>query len=86
MTSVAGLSLREPILPLKQSFNPKDLCTTKVEWEWTTGMGDNTWNKTAKIYLPICDNPSNKELFLYVIDQFIDSAAESRLHLMTGPS
>lgn len=85
MSTAAALTLSEAIIPLKQSFNPEDLRTTKVEHSWTT-TGQNPQTRTAKMYLPICDDPSKKELFLYVIDQFFDACDNSRLHLSTGDS
>ncbi len=81
MASAAGLTLREPILPLKASFKPDSLRTTKVEHSWTTTAGQD---KYYKMYLPVCDDPTNKEVLLYVIDQFLDAAHNDRLHLSNG--
>ena len=87
MASVAGLSLSEAIIPLKQSFETENLRTTKVEHRWITNAGGpNQREHSSKMYLPVCDDPSNKELFLYVIDQFLDAADTVRLHLTTGDS
>ena len=83
MTSVAGLTLREAILPLKSTLDLEELRTTKVEWHWTTTAGNE---RSSKMYLPVCDDPAKKELFIYVIDQFFDATDASRLHLTTGPS
>lgn len=83
MTSVAGLTLREGILPLQSTIDLDELRTTKVEWRWTTAAGNERY---AKMYLPVCDDPAKKELFIYVIDQFFDAADATRLHLTTGPS
>ena len=76
--SAAGLTLSEPILPLKCSFDPTMLVTTKVENTWTDA---NNVSKTYKVYLPVASDPSQKELFIYVIDQFVDAMADERLHL-----
>ena len=83
MTSVAGLTLREAILPIQSTLDLENLRTTKVEHQWTTTAGEE---RSAKMYLPICDDPAKKELFIYVIDQFIDAMDNNRLHLTTGPS
>ena len=85
MASIAGLALSEAILPLECSFNPDELRTTKVEHQWTEGTGDNARQRSSKMYLPVCSDPSNKELFLYVIDQFLDACDNDRLHLSQGP-
>ena len=77
MASVAGLTLNEAILPLKEMFTPKDLTTTKVENNWTTAGGNEHY---YKMYLPVCGDPSNKEVLLYVIEQFYDAAHNDRLH------
>ena len=69
-------------LPLTPSFRPEELRTVKVEHKWTTGNPPQ--DRYAKMYLPVCDDPSNKEVFLYVIDQFLDAAHTDRLHLTTG--
>lgn len=79
MASFAGLTLREAILPLYSTFAPEKLRTVKIE---------NTWGNNAqhyyKMYLPVCGDPSDKEAFLYVIEQFVDAAHNDRLHLSTG--
>ena len=82
MASVAGLTLREAILPLKASFDPTTLRTTKVENSWTSNNVDHYY----KMYLPVCSDVTNKEILLYVIDQFVDAAHNDRLHLSTGDS
>ena len=81
MASLSVLTLKEGILPLVSSFNTEDVRTVKVEHSWTPA---NQEAQHAKMYLPVCDDPSNKELFLYVIDQFIDASDNDRLHLSTG--
>ena len=83
MATSASLTLREAIIPLQPSFLSENIRTTKVENRWTTG-GANPREHYYKMYLPICDDPSQKELFLYVIDQFFDAAHNDRLHLSTG--
>ena len=83
MASVAGLTLREAILPIKTTIVHENLRTTKVENSWTTAQGAN---HSYKLYLPICSDPTNKELFLYVVEQFVDGAHNDRLHLSNGPS
>ena len=82
LTSLSAVTLREAILPLVPTFRPEDLRTTKVENRWTP---QNQNERYAKMYLPVCDDPSHKEVFLYVIDQFLDAAHNDRLHLSTGP-
>ena len=82
--SVAGLTLSEAIIPLQQSFNSEELRTTKVENHWQETVNGNQQDRSAKMYLPVCDDPSKKEVFLYVIDQFLDSMHTSRLHVTTG--
>lgn len=77
MASLAVLTLKEAIIPIVPSFNPEDLRTVKIENKWTTTAGD----QYAKMYLPICSDPSQKEVFLYVVNQFIDAAHSERLHL-----
>ena len=73
MSAVSALTLREAILPLTQSFTTSELHTVKVENHWTSGTGANAREKYYKMYLPVCDDPSKKELFFYVIDQFLDA-------------
>ena len=80
MASLAVLTLKEAIIPIVPSFNPEDLRTIKVENKWTSAGND----QYAKMYLPVCSDPSQKELFLYVINQFIDAAHPDRLHLTVG--
>ena len=84
MSAVSALTLKEPIIPIVSSFDPANVRTAKVEHEWTTG-GANPRDEFAKMYLPVCDDPSQKELFLYVVDQFMDATHDERLHLSTGP-
>ena len=83
MATSASIALKEPIIPVVSSFDPAYIRTTKVEHEWRT-TGNNPRDKHAKMYLPVCDDPANKELFLYVIDAFLDAAHADRLHLTTG--
>ena len=71
-------------MPLTQSFTTSELHTVKVENHWTSGTGTNAREKYYKMYLPVCDDPSKKELFFYVIDQFLDAMSADRLHLTTG--
>ena len=85
MASVAAVALKEGILPLKSSFSPDDLRAAKIEHSWTT-TGPNGREKHTKMYLPMCDNPSNKESFLCVVDAFLDAAHSERLHLADGAS
>lgn len=40
---------------------------------------------SAKLYLPVCNNPSKKELFFYFTDQLLDAMSNDCLHLSTGP-
>jgi len=80
MAAVSMITLKEAIIPLQCSFDADNTRTIKVEHKW----GNNNENY-GKMHLPICGDPSKKELFLYVIDQFIDAAHEDRLHLTSGP-
>lgn len=83
MASLAAVSLKNPIIPIVSSFDPATVRTVKVENRWTTG-GANPREEYAKMFLPVCDDPSNKELFLYVVDQFFDAMHNERLHLSRG--
>ena len=38
----------------------------------------------AKMYLPVCADVSQKDMFLYAVNQFIDSAHSRCLHLTVG--
>ena len=67
MASFAGLTLREAILPLKTEFVPENLRTVKVENRWQSNNNDQYY----KMYLPVCSDPTDKEAFLYVIEQFL---------------
>ena len=84
MASIAAVTLSEAILPLTSSFNPADVRTVKVENKWTTNRNNVAEEHYFKMYLPVCDDPSQKELFLYVVNQFKDAAHADRLHLTTG--
>ena len=86
MASLSVLTLQEAIIPLICSFDSDSIRTVKVEHKWTTGAAPNQRDASAKLYLPTCDDPSKKELFLYVVDQFVDACHNDRLHLSTGPS
>ena len=72
--SLAAVTLCNVIIPLFPSFRAEDFCTVKVKHSWTTGNGANTVDHSYKIYLPTCDDPSNKELLLCITDQFLDAA------------
>ena len=80
MASLAVLTLKEAIIPIVPSFNVDELRTTKVENKWTSTGSE----QYAKMYLPVCSDPSQKELLLYVVNQFIDAAHSDRLHLTVG--
>ena len=82
--SLSEVALCNAIVPLLPSFRDKDVRTVKVEHSWTTGNGTNAVKNCHKMHLPMCDDPSNKELFLCVIDQFLDASHDDRLHLSTG--
>ena len=84
MSAISALTLREAILPLQTTFTTEDLIMVKVEHSWTEG--NPARDRSAKMYLPSCEDPSKKELFFYVIDQFLDAISNDRLHLSTGPS
>ena len=70
MASLATVSLQEPIIPLISSFKVDDLALTKIEHRWTEG----TTAREGKMCLPMCPDGQNKELLLYVVDQFLDAA------------
>ena len=56
----------------------------KVENHWTeptAGTRSADRDRTAKVYLPLIEDPSQKELFFYVIDQFYDAMGSDRLNL-----
>jgi hypothetical protein len=82
----AALALREPVLPLVATIDAANLCTVKVEHRWLEGAAPNAQERCAKLCLPVADDPSKKELFLCVIDQFLDACSNERLHLLNGPS
>ena len=84
MADIAALALREAIIPLQTTFTTDDLTTVKVEHQWVETTNQVPRDKSAKMYLPTCDDPSKKELFFYVIDQFLDAMSAERLHLTTG--
>ena len=73
----------QAIVPLAESFNAADLLKVKVENRWTEGTTTRV-DKSCKMCLPVCDDPSKKELFFCVIDQFLDAMSSDRLHLTTG--
>ena len=77
--SLAAVALCNAIIPLLPSFCAEDLRTVKVEHCSTTGNGMNAVNHSYKTYLLMCDDLSNKELLLCVIDQFLDAAHNDRL-------
>lgn len=77
MSSIAVLTLKEAIIPLVSTFQTGSVRTVKVEHSWTA-LGNN---RTAKMFLPVCDDPSQKELFVYVVDQFCDATDVNRLNL-----
>ena len=83
--SLAAVTLCNAIIPVLPSFRAEDLRTVKVEHSWMTGNGANAVNHSYKMYLPMCDDLPNKELLLYIIDQFLDAAHNDRLHLSTWP-
>ena len=84
MAAVSVLTLKNPIVPLITSMDYAYLQTVKVEHRWTSGQAPNERERSAKHYLPVVNDPSNKELLLYVVDQFLDAADNERLHLLTG--
>ena len=84
--SLAAVTLRNVIIPLLPSFRAEDLHTAKVEHSWTTGQGQNAVDNYCKMHLLTCDDPSNKEQLLCIIDQFLDAAHNKRLHLSCGAS
>ena len=81
MASLATVSLQEPIIPLISSFKVDDLALTKIEHRWT----EKSTAREGKMCLPMCPDGQNKELLLYVVDQFLDCCDASRLNITTGP-
>ena len=84
MAAIAALTLRDPILPVVSTFRPEDLTKVKVENRWDMDVANGQVPKYGKVYLPVCDDPSKKELFVHVINEFLDACDDSRLHLNTG--
>ena len=78
MSSLSTFTLKESIIPLVSMFDMMDIHTTKVEHK----CGNREY---MKMHLPVCSDPSNKELFPYVIDQFLDAVHQDCVHLTTGP-
>ena len=72
--SLAAVTLCNVIVPLLPSFRTEDVRAVKVKHTWTTGNSANTVKNCHKMYLLMCDDPSNKELFLHVVDQFLNAA------------
>lgn len=72
-------------MPIICPFDYNSLSTTKVEHKWTSMVNGDNVNHFSKMHLPTAHDPQNKELLLYVIDQFYDAADGDRLHLTTGP-
>ena len=64
MSAIAALALREAIVPLQQSFNPQELAMVKVEHTWTERVSGTDKERSAKMYLPMCNDPAHKESFL----------------------
>ena len=83
--SLAAVTLRNATIAILPSFRTENLRAMKVEHSWMTGNGANAVDHSCKMYLPMCDDPSNKELLLYIVDQFLDAAHDDRLHLSAGP-
>ena len=79
MSSLATFTLKESIILLVMTSDVAQVRTTKVEHKWGASKD------YVKMNLPVCAEPSNKELFLYVINQFLDATHEDHLHLTTGP-
>ena len=77
MSAAAVLTLAEPIIPIISTLEYDSLPKVKVEHKWT----ENGTDRYYKIHLPTCSDPTNKELLLYVIYQFVDAMDNDRLHL-----
>ena len=85
MASVSMVTLTEVIIPIVPAFCPKDIRTAKVENRWQTGTDlASMVDHCSKMFLPVCDNTSNKELFLCIVDQFLNAAHDDHLHLDNG--
>lgn len=83
MAAISALTLREPIIPVQRTFNYEDVTTVKLENRWLT-TANGTDYTYAKAYLPSISDVENKELLLYVIDQFYHHCSDNRLRLNTG--
>ena len=81
-SSIAAISLRDPIVPLQPRFRYEDIPMVKIEHKWMSAGQQ----ETSKYYLPTVGDPSEKEMILYTIDQFIDATDNTRLHLSSGAS
>ena len=81
--SVAAITLSEAIIPLISTLDMDELVMTKIEHRWNDAANNNA-AREAKIYLPMAPNGENKELLLYVVDQFFDALDTSRLNITTG--
>lgn len=81
MASISVLTLKEAIIPLVPSFNVEELRTVKIKHKW---KDNGNVDKEAEMHLPICSDPSEKEVFLYVVNQFNNAVHEDRLHLSTA--
>ena len=83
MASVSALLLAEPIIPLQSGFVAEDLSTVKVENSYTP---PNSFSRiTKKAHLPTVSEPKDKELIIYVVDQFVYHCSDEQLHLNDGP-
>ena len=83
MASVSALLLAEPIIPLQSGFVAEDLSTVKVENSYTP---PNAFSRiTKKAHLPTVSEPKDKELIIYVVDQFVYHCSDEQLHLNDGP-
>jgi len=77
MASFAGLQLKKPIIPIISEVDYDNLNMVKMIHQFDQG-GTPT---TRKASLPSCSDPANKELLLYVVDQFHKARAHNILWL-----
>ena len=75
--SLAAVTLCNANVPLLPSFRMEDVCTMKVEHNWTTGNGANTITHSHKMHFQMCDDLSNKELLLCIVDECTPSNSGS---------
>ena len=82
MPSVSAVTLAKMIISIVPAFCPEDVHTVKVENKGQTGADlVDMVDHCHKMCLPVCDDSSNKELLLCVVDQFLEATHDHCLHL-----